>query len=110
MSTNLWQRPKLTLGSVLDSAELQTMDEQIAEADQSLADRVVEHLTQAIISGEMRPGARISEPTLAKQLGSSRGPLPAATRRPPERILRPDEGRGGTEVGVARRIRGGARC
>src|SRR3546814_6284451 len=87
MSTNLWQSPKLALGSVLDSAELQTMDEQIAEANQSLADRVVEHLTQAIISGELRPGARISEPKLAKQLGVSRGPLREATRRLQERML-----------------------
>src|SRR3546814_17734246 len=61
MSTNLWQRPKLTLGSVLDSAELQTMDEKIPEADQSLAHRDVDHLTPALISGALRPGARLNQ-------------------------------------------------
>src|SRR3546814_4506505 len=44
-------------------------------------------LTQAIISGELRPGTRISEPKLAKQLGVSRGPLREATRRLQERML-----------------------
>ena len=63
------------------------MDEQIADANQTLADRVVAHLTQAIISGELQPGARISEPKLAKQLGVSRGPLREATRRLQERML-----------------------
>ena len=63
------------------------MDEQIAEVDQTLADRVVAHLTQAIISGELPPGAHISEPKLAKQLGISRGPLREATRRLQERML-----------------------
>jgi len=63
------------------------IEEQIAESDQTLADQVVAHLTQAIISGELRPGARISEPKLAKQLGVSRGPLREATRRLQERML-----------------------
>jgi DNA-binding GntR family transcriptional regulator len=63
------------------------MDEEIAEADQTLADRVVAHLTQAIVSGELRPGSHISEPKLAKQLGVSRGPLREATRRLQERML-----------------------
>jgi DNA-binding GntR family transcriptional regulator len=64
-----------------------TIDEQIAEGDQTLADRVVAHLTHAIISGELRPGSHISEPKLAKQLGVSRGPLREATRRLQERML-----------------------
>ena len=64
-----------------------TADEQTANSDQTLADRVVDHLTHAIISGELSPGSRISEPKLAKQLGVSRGPLREATRRLQERML-----------------------
>src|SRR3546814_20910662 len=57
------------------------MDEQTPEADQTLADRVVAHLTQAIISGELRPGTRLSEPKLDTQTRVTRGPPRKSTRR-----------------------------
>src|SRR3546814_17847504 len=79
------------------------MDEQTPEADQTLADRVVAHLTQAIIPGELRPGTRISEPKLAKQLGVSRGPLREAPRRLGARKLGTHTPRQGSrDAGLAR--------
>lgn len=74
------------------------MDEQTEDADKSLADRVIDHLTQAILSGELQPGTRISEPKLAKQLGVSRGPLREATRRLQERMLLTHTPRQGVRV------------
>jgi len=74
------------------------MDEQTVDADKTLADRVIDHLTQAILSGELQPGTRISEPKLAKQLGVSRGPLREATRRLQERMLLTHTPRQGVRV------------
>ena len=47
----------------------------------SLADHVFERLLDAITTGSMKPGDRISETLLARQLGVSRGPLREAIRR-----------------------------
>jgi DNA-binding GntR family transcriptional regulator len=41
----------------------------------SLADDVTTQLRQAIVSGHVAPGSSLSEPTLAAQLGVSRGPV-----------------------------------
>lgn len=48
---------------------------------QSLVDVVAERLEAAIISGQLEPGARLSEQGLAASLGVSRGPLREAIRR-----------------------------
>src|SRR4051794_24979282 len=48
---------------------------------QSLVDAVTERLEAAIVSGELAPGARLSEQALAASLGVSRGPLREAIRR-----------------------------
>src|SRR3546814_14505750 len=40
-----------------------------------------ERLEQAIMSGELKPGERLSETTLAKRFGISRGPLREAIGR-----------------------------
>lgn len=48
---------------------------------QSLVDVVAERLEAAIISGQLEPGSRISEQSLAASLGVSRGPLREAIRR-----------------------------
>jgi DNA-binding GntR family transcriptional regulator len=48
---------------------------------QSLVDIVAERLEQAIISGKLEPGAKLSEQGLAASLGVSRGPLREAIRR-----------------------------
>lgn len=47
----------------------------------SLVDAVVERLEAAIISGELPPGERLSEQSLARSMGISRGPLREAIRR-----------------------------
>ncbi|WP_116083598.1 GntR family transcriptional regulator [Tropicimonas sp. IMCC34011] len=47
----------------------------------SLVDAVTERLEEAIIGGELAPGERIREQTLAASLGVSRGPLREAIRR-----------------------------
>lgn len=47
----------------------------------SLVDVVAERIEEAIISGALEPGSRLSEQGLAAQLGVSRGPLREAIRR-----------------------------
>ncbi|WP_210496653.1 GntR family transcriptional regulator [Microvirga antarctica] len=48
---------------------------------QSLSDKVVDILIEAIERGELAPGARIREASIARQLGISRGPLREALSR-----------------------------
>ena len=47
----------------------------------TLADQVFRRLRRQIVEGEIRPGAKISEPELARTLGISRGPLREAIGR-----------------------------
>ncbi|OLO11719.1 GntR family transcriptional regulator [Chromohalobacter japonicus] len=47
----------------------------------TLAERVFHQLQSAIVRGELAPGAKITEPGLAKTYGISRGPLREAMRR-----------------------------
>ena len=47
----------------------------------SLVDAVAERIEAAIISGQLEPGARLSEQGLAASMGVSRGPLREAIRR-----------------------------
>ncbi|MFK8254134.1 GntR family transcriptional regulator [Ancylobacter terrae] len=56
-------------------------------AAETLADRMFAVLSEAIIGGALRPGAKISEPELARRYGVSRGPLREAIRRLQERRL-----------------------
>ncbi|MCJ0764130.1 GntR family transcriptional regulator [Variovorax terrae] len=53
----------------------------------SVADSVLGHLEEAILCGELKPGAKISEPEMAKRFGISRAPLREAIRRLEERKL-----------------------
>jgi len=53
----------------------------------TMADRVFELLSEAIINGELAPATRIREPELAAQCGISRAPLREALRRLEERKL-----------------------
>jgi DNA-binding GntR family transcriptional regulator len=53
----------------------------------TLAEQVFRRLSAAILAGELAPGAKISEPALAKQYGVSRGPLREALHRLQERKL-----------------------
>ena len=51
------------------------------------ADRVFEALQDAIVRGDIAPGARVSETELAVRFGTSRGPLREALRRLESRRL-----------------------
>ena len=51
------------------------------------ADRILNQLSDAILRGELGPGEKLSEPELARQLGTSRAPLREAIRRLEERKL-----------------------
>ncbi len=53
----------------------------------TLAEQVFHRLSAAILSGELAPGTKISEPALARQYGVSRGPLREALHRLQERKL-----------------------
>lgn len=55
--------------------------------DLTAADRLFGLLSEAIVRGEMTPGAKISEPELATRFGTSRAPLREAIRRLEERKL-----------------------
>ncbi|MDJ0951187.1 MAG: GntR family transcriptional regulator [Alphaproteobacteria bacterium] len=46
-----------------------------------MADQAFEKIVSAIVTGDLPPGSRISEPGLARALGISRGPLREAIRR-----------------------------
>ncbi|MBA4387962.1 MAG: hypothetical protein C0404_08265 [Verrucomicrobia bacterium] len=47
----------------------------------SLVDRLVEHVVEAILTGELKPGARITEEGLAETYGVSRTPVREAVKR-----------------------------
>ncbi|MCG6871325.1 MAG: GntR family transcriptional regulator [Gammaproteobacteria bacterium] len=47
----------------------------------TIADRVSQQLVDAIVSGDLPQGSKISEPEVARRLGTSRGPLREAIRR-----------------------------
>jgi DNA-binding GntR family transcriptional regulator len=53
----------------------------------SLADEALGKIVQAITTGEFRPGERLSEAHLARQLGISRGPLREALGRLEGRLV-----------------------
>jgi DNA-binding GntR family transcriptional regulator len=53
----------------------------LAELPSTIADRVFDQIRQAIVSGDIPAGSKISEPVLAGRYGISRGPLREAMRR-----------------------------
>lgn len=57
----------------------QNILKQIERGD--LVDQVVDGITQAIVKGQFRPGAKLVESQLGEQLGVSRGPVREAFRR-----------------------------
>lgn len=52
-----------------------------------VSDNVLSQLSEAILNGDLSPGAKISEPEIARQFGVSRAPLREAIRRLEERSL-----------------------
>lgn len=55
--------------------------ERMLEPSQTMADRVCDEIKNAIVKGEYAQGAKLNEPLLARQYGTSRGPLREALRR-----------------------------
>lgn len=53
----------------------------------TLSEQLFERLSDAIVSGELKPGSKLSEPAIARQYGVSRGPLREAINRLQERHL-----------------------
>jgi DNA-binding GntR family transcriptional regulator len=52
-----------------------------------VSDSVLSRLSDAILSGDLKPGAKISEPEVSRRYGISRAPLREAIRRLEERSL-----------------------
>lgn len=69
--------------------ECQHIADSVAVQDDggTLAEKVYRRLSAAILSGELAPGTKISEPALAREYGVSRGPLREALHRLQERKL-----------------------
>jgi DNA-binding GntR family transcriptional regulator len=66
--------------------------------DQSVQEKAYLYLRRRILSGQLAPGATISEASIAREMGNSRGPLREAVRRlTTEGFLRPAPS-GGTAV------------
>lgn len=61
---------------------MQTEDKEL-----TLAEKVYQRLSAAILDGHLAPGSKISEPALAREYGVSRGPLREALHRLQERKL-----------------------
>lgn len=59
----------------------------ISDERTTVADRILNQLSEAILRGELRPGSKLSEPELARRLGTSRAPLREAIGRLEERKL-----------------------
>ncbi|HWK46988.1 MAG TPA: GntR family transcriptional regulator [Stellaceae bacterium] len=57
------------------------------DAGRTLAQQLFQQLGDAIISGDLTPGSKLSEPVLARRYGVSRGPLREALHRLQERRL-----------------------
>ncbi|MGO4706140.1 GntR family transcriptional regulator [Microvirga sp. 2MCAF38] len=70
---------------MLKGADLDTVSDEIAST--GLATRLYEDLTAAILAGELAPGAKLSEPAIARSFGASRAPVREAIRRLQERGL-----------------------
>jgi|HigsolmetaGSP11D_1036233.scaffolds.fasta_scaffold05884_4 DNA-binding GntR family transcriptional regulator len=58
-----------------------------SEGASDLSGSIYQQLSEAILSGEIRPGEKLSEPVLAQKLGASRAPIREAIRRLQERGL-----------------------
>lgn len=56
-------------------------------ASTTLAERILDALQTAIVTGDLKPGDKIREAELARQFGTSRGPLRDALRRLESRRL-----------------------
>jgi len=60
---------------------LSTGDMKKGTAAQSIGEKAYAYIRRRILSGELAPGAALSEASIARELGNSRGPLREAIRR-----------------------------
>lgn len=75
-----------------------------AKSPQSLQEKAYVYLRGKILSGELAPGAALSEVSIARELGNSRGPLREAIRRlTAEGMLRQSPTGGSVVVEFSRR-------
>jgi DNA-binding GntR family transcriptional regulator len=72
-----------TVTCALADSQLSTIDVSLPQISdhQSLADRAHAAIREAIVSGRLRGGERLVEAQLARDLGTSRGPVREALRR-----------------------------
>ncbi len=71
---------------------------------QSIQEKAYTHIREKILLGEFAPGAALSEASIARELGNSRGPLREAVRRlTAEGLLRPSPAGGSLVVDFSRR-------
>lgn len=70
---------------------------------ESLSDEVLVSFRKAIVRGELKPGYRLSEPTLAEAFGVSRGPVrEALARLQQEGLVRIERHKGARVVQISR--------
>jgi DNA-binding GntR family transcriptional regulator len=75
-----------------------------APTPQSIQEKAYNHIRSKILSGELAPGTALSEASIARELGNSRGPLREAVRRlRTEGLLRPSPAGGSVVVDFSRR-------
>ena len=71
---------------------------------QSIQEKAYTHIRGRILSGELAPGTALSEASIARELGNSRGPLREAVRRlTAEGLLRSSPSGGSVVVDFSRR-------
>jgi DNA-binding GntR family transcriptional regulator len=82
----------------------QAADMKKANTPQSIQEKAYSYLRGKILSGELGPGAALSEVSIARELGNSRGPLREAVRRlTAEGLLRQSPTGGSVVVDFSRR-------
>lgn len=74
------------------------MKQALAGSTTTLSERVLEALQNAIVTGDIKPGEKLREPELARQFGTSRGPLRDALRRLEARRLVTNKPNSGARV------------
>jgi len=89
----------LYVGPCQQCADMKTL-----KAPQSIQEKAYSHLRGRILSGELAPGTPLSEVSIARELGNSRGPLREAIRRlTGEGFLRQSPSGGSVVVDFSRR-------
>src|SRR3546814_15816966 len=70
--------------NLVNSERATTMTTRAIQRAEGLASRVYQEIERMICSGDLEPGSRVNEYSLAEQFAVSRGPVREATRAPVE--------------------------